>query len=99
MKLSPASEAVVRATAAAVAENAEAITRAFYPDMFAAHPELMRVFNAANQAIGEQPKALAASSTSSIPTPRTSRRSLPGSRTNTFLWASKRRNTRSSVIT
>ena len=61
MKLSPASEAVVRATAAAVAENAEAITRAFYPDMFAAHPELMRVFNAANQAIGEQPKALAAS--------------------------------------
>ncbi len=29
--------------------------------MFAAHPELMRVFNKANQAIGEQPKALAAS--------------------------------------
>lgn len=29
--------------------------------MFDAHPELMRVFNKANQAIGEQPKALAAS--------------------------------------
>ena len=29
--------------------------------MFAAHPELMRVFNKANQAIGEQPQTLAAS--------------------------------------
>ncbi len=61
MKLSPASEAIVKATAAAVAENAETITKTFYPDMFAAHPGLMRVFNKANQAIGEQPKALAAS--------------------------------------
>ena len=61
MKLSPASEAIVKATAAVVAENAETITRTFYPDMFAAHPELLRVFNTANQAIGEQPKALAAS--------------------------------------
>lgn len=61
MKLSPASEAIVKATAGVVAENAETITRTFYPDMFAAHPELMRVFNKANQAIGEQPKALAAS--------------------------------------
>ncbi|WP_068397864.1 globin domain-containing protein [Kribbia dieselivorans] len=61
MKLSPASEAVVKATAGVVAENAEAITKVFYPDMFEAHPELMRVFNKANQAIGEQPKALAAS--------------------------------------
>lgn len=61
MKLSPSSEAIVKATAGVVAENAETITRTFYPDMFAAHPELMRVFNKANQAIGEQPKALAAS--------------------------------------
>ncbi|MFT3876611.1 MAG: globin domain-containing protein [Propioniciclava sp.] len=61
MKLSPASEAIVKATAAVVAANAETITRTFYPDMFAAHPELMRVFNKANQAVGEQPKALAAS--------------------------------------
>ncbi|WP_282006626.1 globin domain-containing protein [Propioniciclava sinopodophylli] len=61
MKLSPASEAIVKATAGVVAANAETITETFYPDMFAAHPELMRVFNKANQAVGEQPKALAAS--------------------------------------
>lgn len=61
MKLSPASEAIVKATAAVVAEHAETITRTFYADMFAAHPELLRVFNTANQAVGEQPKALAAS--------------------------------------
>ena len=61
MLLSPESEAIVKATAGVVAENAEAITARFYPHMFEAHPELMRVFNKANQAIGEQPKALAAS--------------------------------------
>lgn len=61
MLLSPESEAVVKATAGVVAENAEAITARFYPHMFAAHPELLNVFNKANQAIGEQPKALAAS--------------------------------------
>ena len=61
MKLTPQSEQVVAATAAVVAEHAEQITSTFYPDMFAAHPELMRVFNKANQEIGEQPKALAAS--------------------------------------
>lgn len=61
MKLSPESEAVVRATAGVVAAHAEEITQVFYPAMFAAHPELLRVFNRANQAVGEQPKALAAS--------------------------------------
>ncbi len=61
MKLTAESEKIVAATAGVVSEHAEAITRTFYPDMFAAHPELMRVFNQANQAIGEQPKALAAS--------------------------------------
>ncbi len=61
MRLSPESEQIVTATAGVVAEHAEEITRAFYPSMFAAHPELLRVFNQANQAIGEQPKALAAS--------------------------------------
>jgi len=59
--LSPESEAVVKATAAVVAANAEAITNVFYPNMFAAHPELLRVFNMGNQASGEQSKALAAS--------------------------------------
>lgn len=61
MRLTPASEAVVRATAGAVAEHADEITTLFYREMFAVHPELLRVFNRANQAIGEQPKALAAS--------------------------------------
>jgi nitric oxide dioxygenase len=61
LQLSQESEAIVSVTAGVVAEHAEAITREFYPAMFAAHPELLRVFNRANQAIGEQPKALAAS--------------------------------------
>ena len=43
MKLSPESEQIVAATAGVVAAHAEQITRTFYPDMFAAHPELMRL--------------------------------------------------------
>jgi|SRR5690625_2791677 len=61
MKLSPDSEAVVKATADVVAGIADEATVVFYRDMFEAHPELLNVFNQANQAIGEQPKALAAS--------------------------------------
>jgi nitric oxide dioxygenase len=59
--LSPASLSVVRATASVVAEHADQITAHFYPRMFAAHPELLRVFNQGNQATGEQSKALAGS--------------------------------------
>jgi nitric oxide dioxygenase len=59
--LSPESTATVKATAGVVAEHSVEITTRFYPHMFDAHPELMRVFNKANQAIGEQPRALAAS--------------------------------------
>lgn len=59
--LSARSEAVVSATAAVVAEHAEAITARFYPRMFEEHPELLRVFNQGNQATGEQSRALAAS--------------------------------------
>jgi nitric oxide dioxygenase len=59
--LSPASLDVVRATAPVVAAHADAITARFYPRMFAAHPELLRVFNQGNQATGEQSKALAGS--------------------------------------
>ncbi|WP_372466845.1 globin domain-containing protein [Microbacterium maritypicum] len=61
MRLTSESEAIVRATAGVVAEHADEITTLFYREMFAVHPELLRVFNRANQAIGEQPKALAAS--------------------------------------
>jgi nitric oxide dioxygenase len=59
--LSERSQAVVRATAIVVAEHAEQITARFYPSMFAAHPELLRLFNQGNQATGEQSRALAAS--------------------------------------
>jgi nitric oxide dioxygenase len=59
--LSESSAAIVAATAPVVAEHAEAITRCFYPRMFQAHPELLRIFNTAHQATGEQPKALALS--------------------------------------
>ena len=59
--LSESSETVIKATAGVVAEHAEQITARFYPRMFAAHPELLRVFNQGNQATGEQTQALAAS--------------------------------------
>ena len=59
--LSDQSLSVVQATAAVVAAHADAITARFYPRMFAAHPELLRVFNQGNQATGEQSKALAGS--------------------------------------
>ncbi|GAA1632567.1 MULTISPECIES: globin domain-containing protein [Brevibacterium] len=61
MELSPRSHEVVVATAGVVAEHADEITSVFYPTMFEAHPELLGIFNFANQAIGEQPKALASS--------------------------------------
>src|SRR3954453_10003620 len=59
--LSPASQSVVQATAAVVAEHAEQITARFYSRMFEEHPELLRVFNQGNQATGEQSRALASS--------------------------------------
>jgi nitric oxide dioxygenase len=59
--LSSRAQGVVAATAAAVAAHADEITARFYPRMFAERPELLAVFNLANQATGEQPRALAAS--------------------------------------
>ena len=59
--LSAESKRIVAATAQVVGEHAEQITAAFYPRMFAEHPELLRVFNQGNQATGEQSRALAAS--------------------------------------
>src|SRR6185369_12153571 len=59
--LSPESLGVVEATAPVVAAHADEITAHFYPRMFAAHPELLLVFNQGNQATGEQSKALAGS--------------------------------------
>ncbi len=61
MNLSSESETIVQETATLVAEHADQASAVFYHDMFNAHPELLNVFNEANQAIGEQPKALGAS--------------------------------------
>ncbi|WP_163554261.1 globin domain-containing protein [Candidatus Frankia alpina] len=58
--LSERSAAVVGATAGVVAEHAVEITAVFYPRMFAAHPELVNLFNQGNQATGAQRQALAA---------------------------------------
>lgn len=51
---------IVKATAPAVAANAEAITRHFYKLMFAGNPEVQAFFNPAHQHSGGQQKALAA---------------------------------------
>ncbi|MCX2949117.1 globin domain-containing protein [Lentzea sp. NEAU-D7] len=58
--LSAASAAVVRATLPVVRDHAAEITAEFYPSMFAAHPELLNLFNRGNQASGKQQIALAA---------------------------------------
>ena len=59
--LSDRALSVVQATAPVVAAHADEITAHFYPRMFAAHPELLGIFNQGNQATGEQSKALAGS--------------------------------------
>lgn len=59
--LSPAAAAVVQDTAGVVAEHAELISACFYTSMLTERPDLWRLFNRANQATGEQSRALAAS--------------------------------------
>lgn len=61
MPLTDAQLALVKATVPVLQEHGEAITRTFYRNMLGAHPELKDVFNMANQAKGDQPRALAAS--------------------------------------
>ena len=50
---------IVKATAPAVADHAEAITRRFYSLMFVGNPEVTAFFNQAHQHSGGQQKALA----------------------------------------
>ena len=50
---------VIKATAPAVRENAEAITEHFYPLLFKEFPEVIPYFNQTNQGKGTQTKALA----------------------------------------
>lgn len=60
--LSAESAATVRATLPIVAEHLDTITARFYDGMLGEHPELLDgMFNRANQANGDQRKALAAS--------------------------------------
>ncbi|MFI9644250.1 globin domain-containing protein [Micromonospora sp. NPDC051925] len=59
--LSESSATVVTATLPVVRAHADQITGRFYARMFAAHPELLNLFNRGNQATGRQQAALAAS--------------------------------------
>lgn len=59
--LTPEQIAIVKATVPALEAHGETITRTFYGSMFAAHPELLDIFNPANQKTGKQARSLAAS--------------------------------------
>lgn len=59
--LSDAQRATVLATVPALRAHGPTITRAFYRNMLAAHPELFDYFNPANQRDGGQAESLAAS--------------------------------------
>lgn len=57
--LSPQIIETVKATAPILSNEGPKITALFYQKLFSAHPELKHIFNAANQAKGEQQRALA----------------------------------------
>ena len=59
--LTDCQRALVTATVPALREHGEAVTRRFYADLFAAHPDLWNLFNPANQRDGGQARSLAAS--------------------------------------
>ena len=59
--LSAETLATIKSTAPLLAEQGKAITDLFYSKLFARHPELQHIFNMANQAQGEQSRALAES--------------------------------------
>ena len=50
---------IVKSTAPVLEVHGTAITKTFYKNLFAAHPELLNIFNHANQAKGRQQTALA----------------------------------------
>lgn len=51
--------AIIKSTVPVLAEHGEKITKRFYEMMLTDHPELLNIFNHANQKQGKQPKALA----------------------------------------
>lgn len=59
MSITEAQKDIVRSTAPILKENGKEITSIFYKRMFAAHPELLDIFNLTNQKVGSQPLALA----------------------------------------
>lgn len=59
--LSAETLATIKSTAPILAEQGRAITDLFYSKLFSRHPELQHIFNMANQAHGEQSRALAES--------------------------------------
>lgn len=59
--LSAETLATIKSTAPLLAEQGRAITDLFYSKLFSEHPELQHIFNMANQAQGEQSRALAES--------------------------------------
>ncbi|WP_078555601.1 NO-inducible flavohemoprotein [Bacillus alkalicellulosilyticus] len=50
---------IIKSTVPVLAEHGEAITTRFYQMLFSNHPELLHIFNHANQKKGKQPQALA----------------------------------------
>ncbi len=59
--LTEAQRSIIRATVPVLQEHGEAITKHFYQSLFEAHPELLNVFNKANQGPGGQAANLATS--------------------------------------
>ncbi len=59
--LSPEQQSVIQATVPALRQHGEALTEAMYKTLFRDHPELLSVFNPANQRDGGQARSLAAS--------------------------------------
>ncbi|MNB69048.1 Flavohemoprotein [compost metagenome] len=55
--LSQHTKDIVKSTAPVLAEHGTAITTVFYSRLFEAHPELLHIFNHANQAKGRQQTA------------------------------------------
>lgn len=56
--VTPEHMATVQATLPLVGKAGTAFTKHFYGRLFAAHPELLNVFNQTNQALGKQPQKL-----------------------------------------
>lgn len=57
--LSLQTRSIIKSTVPVLAEHGTAITTVFYKNMFEAHPELLNIFNHANQKKGRQQAALA----------------------------------------